>query len=43
MTLVRPKNTWRNDLLTSIEVAYMNHTEIISLITNDNSIHLAIF
>jgi hypothetical protein len=31
------KNTWRNDQLTSIDVAYMNHREIISLNNNNGS------
>jgi hypothetical protein len=31
------KNTWRNDQLTSMDVAYMNHREIISLNNNNNS------
>ncbi|MFL6398571.1 MAG: hypothetical protein ACJ72J_03185 [Nitrososphaeraceae archaeon] len=31
------KNTWRNDQLTSIDVAYMNHREIIAL-NNGNTI-----
>jgi hypothetical protein len=30
------RNTWRNDQLTSIDVAYMNHREIIAL-SNNNS------
>jgi hypothetical protein len=29
------KNTWRNDQLTSIDVAYMNHREIIALSNNN--------
>jgi hypothetical protein len=28
---------WRNDQLTSIDVAYMNHREIIALSNNNNS------
>jgi hypothetical protein len=31
------KNTWRNDQLTSIDVAYMNHREIIALNNNGNN------
>jgi hypothetical protein len=31
------KNTWRNDQLTSMDVAYMNHREIISLNNNNNN------
>jgi hypothetical protein len=31
------KSTWRNDQLTSIDVAYMNHREIIAL-NNGNTI-----
>jgi hypothetical protein len=31
------KSTWRNDQLTSIDVAYMNHRKIISLSNNCNS------
>jgi hypothetical protein len=30
------KSTWRNDQLTSIDVAYMNHREIIALSSNNN-------
>jgi hypothetical protein len=32
------KNTWRNVQLTSIDVAYMNHREIVAL-SNNNSIN----
>ena len=32
------KSTWRNDQLTSIDVAYMNHREIVAL-SNNNSIN----
>ena len=31
------KNTWRNDQLTSIDVAYMNHREIIALSGNNSN------
>jgi hypothetical protein len=31
------KSTWRNDQLTSIDVAYMNHREIVALSNNNNS------
>jgi hypothetical protein len=31
------KSTWRNDQLTSIDVAYMNHREITALSNNNNS------
>jgi hypothetical protein len=31
------KNTWRNDQLTSMDVAYMNHREIIALNNNNNN------
>jgi hypothetical protein len=32
------KSTWRNDQLTSIDVAYMNHREIIALNNNNNMV-----
>jgi hypothetical protein len=31
------KTTWRNDQLTSMDVAYMNHREIIALNNNSGS------
>jgi hypothetical protein len=34
------KSTWRNDQLTSIDVAYMNHREIIAMNNNKNSVWL---